>query len=181
MDLCIGKTLSQRPKSTNLSRRFRNFSLRRLSIINLLRSGERFSFGWEYEFGKSDITRAPDMPAFLLPVRRRAGKLFNIDPDSLVQTSIINNQPERRLSGTGTFCILALSSAFLLAQHAGCDFENIAAPIEEHQRDKILSMEPQPRSVYLMSGASRETWQHSFLPATKLRYAMMMRTLRAKP
>jgi DNA oxidative demethylase len=31
------------------------------------------SFGWQYEFGKSEITTAPDMPAFLLPFRTRAG------------------------------------------------------------------------------------------------------------
>src|SRR5918992_3422461 len=46
------------------------------------------SFGWEYEFGKSDITTAPDIPAFILPFRTRAGALFNIDPNSLIQTSI---------------------------------------------------------------------------------------------
>ena len=47
------------------------------------------SFGWQYEFGASEITTAPDMPAFLLPVRTRAGTLFNIAPNSLIQTSII--------------------------------------------------------------------------------------------
>jgi alkylated DNA repair dioxygenase AlkB len=47
------------------------------------------SFGWQYEFGTSEITTAPDMPAFLLPVRTRTGNLFNIDPNSLIQTSII--------------------------------------------------------------------------------------------
>src|SRR5688500_5801794 len=47
------------------------------------------SFGWQYEFGKSEITTAPDMPAFPLPLRTRAGNLFNIDPNSLIQTSII--------------------------------------------------------------------------------------------
>ena len=47
------------------------------------------SFGWQYEFGSSEITTAPDMPAFLLPVRTRAGNFFNIDPNSLIQTSII--------------------------------------------------------------------------------------------
>src|SRR5438445_10534977 len=41
MDLFIIKTLSQRPKSTNLSVRFRDFILRRLNIINLPGSGER--------------------------------------------------------------------------------------------------------------------------------------------
>ena len=34
------------------------------------------SFGWEYEFGKSDITTAPGVPAFLLPVRIRAPNLL---------------------------------------------------------------------------------------------------------
>jgi alkylated DNA repair dioxygenase AlkB len=47
------------------------------------------------------------------------------------------------------------------------------------KRDEILSMELQPRSIYLMSGASRETWQHSIPPVKKLRYAIMMRTLRS--
>src|SRR5688572_33193720 len=47
------------------------------------------SFGWQYEFGASEITAAPEMPPFLLPLRVRAGKVFNIDPNSLVQTSII--------------------------------------------------------------------------------------------
>src|ERR1700752_2105043 len=47
------------------------------------------SFGWQYEFGTSEITTAPDVPEFLLPVRTLAGNFFNIDPNSLVQTSII--------------------------------------------------------------------------------------------
>jgi alkylated DNA repair protein (DNA oxidative demethylase) len=46
------------------------------------------------------------------------------------------------------------------------------------KRDEILSIELQPRSVYLMSGASREQWQHSIPPVKELRYAIMMRTLR---
>jgi alkylated DNA repair dioxygenase AlkB len=48
-------------------------------------------------------------------------------------------------------------------------------------RDELLSIELHPRSIYLMSGASRELWQHSIPPVKALRYAIMMRTLRAKP
>src|ERR1043165_6367945 len=47
------------------------------------------SFGWQYEFGSDDITRAPDLPEFLLPLRDRAGKLFNVDVCSLAQASIV--------------------------------------------------------------------------------------------
>jgi len=31
------------------------------------------NFGWQYEFGASEITRAPEVPAFVLPIRTRAG------------------------------------------------------------------------------------------------------------
>jgi alkylated DNA repair dioxygenase AlkB len=48
-------------------------------------------------------------------------------------------------------------------------------------RDELLSIELQPRSIYLMSGPSRESWQHSIPPVKELRYSIMMRTVRAKP
>jgi alkylated DNA repair dioxygenase AlkB len=48
-------------------------------------------------------------------------------------------------------------------------------------RDELLSIDLQPRSIYLMSGDSRELWQHSIPPVKELRYAIVMRTLRGKP
>ena len=45
-------------------------------------------------------------------------------------------------------------------------------------RDEVLSIELQPRGIYLMSGASREIWQHSIPPVKELRYSIMMRTVR---
>ena len=50
------------------------------------------SFGWQYEFGRDEITRASDMPEFLMQLRERAGKLFEIDADSLVQASIVESR-----------------------------------------------------------------------------------------
>src|SRR5215831_9855380 len=47
------------------------------------------SFGWQYEFGGSEITQAADPPAFLALLRTRAGNVFNIEPVSLVQTTVI--------------------------------------------------------------------------------------------
>jgi hypothetical protein len=48
------------------------------------------SFGWQYEFGRDEITRASDIPEFLLPLRERAGKLFEIDADSPARKNVIN-------------------------------------------------------------------------------------------
>jgi alkylated DNA repair dioxygenase AlkB len=139
------------------------------------------SFGWQYEFGKSDITTAPDIPAFLLPVRTRAGNLFNLDPSSLIQASIIEysvGSPigwHRDIPHFGVVVGISLGAACRMR------FRKFSRARSKNNRDEILSIELQPRSIYLMSGASRETWQHSIPPVKELRYAIMMRTLRAQP
>jgi alkylated DNA repair dioxygenase AlkB len=138
------------------------------------------SFGWQYEFGASEITTAPEIPPYLLPVRTRAGSLFNIDPRSLVQISIIEysvGSPigwHRDIPHFGVVVGISLGAAcrIRLRKYSRPRSKNL-------KRDEILSMELQPRSIYLMSGASRETWQHSIPPVKKLRYAIMMRTLRS--
>jgi alkylated DNA repair dioxygenase AlkB len=139
------------------------------------------SFGWQYEFGKSEITTAPDMPAFLLPVRIRAGTLFNIDPNSLMQTSIIEYSTgspigwHRDISQFGVVLGISLGAACRMRFRK---YNRVRSRILK--RDEILSIELEPRSLYLMSGASRELWQHSIPPVKDLRYSIMMRTLRAQ-
>ena len=139
------------------------------------------SFGWQYEFGKSEITTAPDMPAFLLPVRIRAGTLFNIDPNSLMQTSIIEYSTgspigwHRDISQFGFVVGISLGAACRMRFRK---YNRVRSRILK--RDEILSIELEPRSLYLRSGASRELWQHSIPPVKDLRYSIMMRTLRAQ-
>src|SRR5215470_11044857 len=139
------------------------------------------SFGWQYEFGENEITAAPDVPAFLLPVRVRAGSLFNIDPNSLVQTTIIEysvGSPigwHRDIPHFGVVVGISLGAACRMRfrKYSRARSKNL-------KRDEILSLELQQRSIYLMSGPSREIWQHTIPPVKELRYAIMMRTLRAQ-
>jgi alkylated DNA repair dioxygenase AlkB len=140
------------------------------------------SFGWQYEFGASEITAAPEMPPFLLPVRTRAAKAFNIDPNSLIQTSIIEYSTgspigwHRDIPHFGVVVGISLGAACRMRFRK---YSRVRS--KKLNRDEVLSLELEPRSVYLMSGASREIWQHSIPPVKELRYAIMMRTLRAKP
>jgi alkylated DNA repair dioxygenase AlkB len=137
------------------------------------------SFGWQYEFGKSAITPAPDVPAFLLPVRTRAGKFFNIDPESLTQMSIIEYSTgspigwHRDIPQFGVVVGISLGAACRMRFR-----KYDRGRSKNSNRAEILSAELQPRSIYLMSGASREIWQHSIPPVKELRYAIMMRTVR---
>jgi alkylated DNA repair dioxygenase AlkB len=140
------------------------------------------SFGWQYEFGTSEITTAPDIPEFLLPVRTCAANFFNIDPNSLVQTSIIEYSTgspigwHRDIPHFGVVVGISLGAACRIR------FRKFSRDRSKTlNRDEVLSIELQPRSIYLMSGPSRESWQHSIPPVKELRYAIMMRTLRARP
>jgi alkylated DNA repair dioxygenase AlkB len=139
------------------------------------------SFGWQYEFGSSEITTAPDVPAFLLPIRACAGNFFGIDPYSLVQASIIEysiGSPigwHRDIPHFGVVVGISLGAPCRMRFR-----KHSRARSKTSKHDEILSIELQPRSIYLMSGPSRESWQHSIPPVKALRYSMMMRTLRSK-
>jgi alkylated DNA repair dioxygenase AlkB len=143
-------------------------------------SGKRrtASFGWQYEFGDSEIRTAAEIPDFLLLIRTRAGNCFNIDPISLVQVTVIEysiGSPigwHRDIPQFGVVVGISLAAACRMKfrkYHRG--------RAKNSTRDEVLSIELQPRSIYLMSGPSRESWQHSIPPVKELRYAIMMRTL----
>jgi alkylated DNA repair dioxygenase AlkB len=139
------------------------------------------SFGWQYEFGKTEITTAPDIPAFLLPLRTRAGKLFDIDPNNLTQTSIIEYSTgspigwHRDIPQFGVVVGISLGAACRMRFRK---YNRVRST--NSKRDEILAIELQPRSIYLMSGASRQIWQHSIPPVKELRYSIMMRTVRGE-
>jgi alkylated DNA repair dioxygenase AlkB len=146
-------------------------------------SGKRrtASFGWQYEFGASEITTAPEIPAFLLGVRTRAGTLFNMDPNRLVQASIIEYSTGSPIGWHRDIPYFGVVFGISLGAACRMRFRKYnRARSKNLRRDEILSIELQPRAIYLMSGASREMWQHSIPPVKELRYAIMMRTLRAK-
>ncbi len=136
------------------------------------------SFGWAYEFGKKDIAPAPEIPAFLLPVRTRAEDLFGIEPNSLAHASIIEYPTgapigwHRDIPHFGVVVGISLGAACRMR------FRKYERARSKTSKREILSIELQPRSVYLMSGASREIWQHSIPPVKELRYAIMMRTVK---
>ena len=136
------------------------------------------SFGWDYEFGAKDITKAPDMPAFLLPVRARAGTLFNIEPTHLTQASIIEYSIGSPIGWHRDIPHFGVAVGISLGAACRMRFRKTDRRWSKNKNpDEILAIELQPRSIYLMSGASREMWQHSIPPVKELRYSIVMRTL----
>ena len=138
------------------------------------------SFGWEYEFGSSEITTAAVLPAFLLPIRLRAGELFNMDPNSLLQASIIEYSIGSPIGWHRDVPHFGEVVGISLGAPCRMRFRKYSRNRSKLDRDEILTIELHPRSIYLLSGAARETWQHSIPPVRELRYSIVMRTVRAK-
>lgn len=137
------------------------------------------SFGWQYEFGDSEIRTAPEIPEFLLPIRTRAANLFNIDPNSLVQVTVIEYSIGSPIGWHRDIPQFGVVVGISLGARCRMRFRKYHRGRSKiSTRDEVLSIELQPRSIYLMSGPSRESWQHSIPPVKELRYAIMMRTLR---
>jgi alkylated DNA repair dioxygenase AlkB len=136
------------------------------------------SFGWQYEFGAGDIAVAQEMPSFVLPLREHAGALFHIDPNSLLQASIIEYSPGSPIGWHRDIPQFGIVVGISLGGACRMRFRKYRRVRTKNKRDETLSIELQPRSIYLMSGASRESWQHAIPPVKNLRYSIMMRTLR---
>jgi alkylated DNA repair dioxygenase AlkB len=137
------------------------------------------SFGWQYEFGDKEISAAPDIPSFLLPLRARAGSLLSIGPSSLVQTSILEYSTGSPIGWHRDIPHFGIVAGISLGAPCRIKFRKYhRVRPKTANRGEILSIELQPRSIYLMSGAARELWQHSIPPVKALRYSIMMSTLR---
>jgi alkylated DNA repair dioxygenase AlkB len=179
--ICQADFISE-PEERELIREIQKVHLAPFKYYQFIGKRRTASFGWQYEFGTSEITTAPDMPPFLLAVRTRAGNFFNIDPNSLVQTSIIEYSTgspigwHRDIPDFGVVVGISLGAACRMRFRK---YNRVRS--KTLNRDETLSIELQPGSIYLMSGPARESWQHSIPPVKELRYSIMMRTLRQKP
>ncbi|HEY1233565.1 MAG TPA: alpha-ketoglutarate-dependent dioxygenase AlkB [Candidatus Binatia bacterium] len=138
------------------------------------------TFGWQYEFGNNDIIKAPDLPEFLLPLRERAGKLFKMDVDSLVQASIVEYPLGAPIGWHRDIPQFGIIIGVSLAGACRMRLREYRRPRSKtSRRGEAVSIELEPRSIYLMSGSSRQRWQHSIPPVKESRYSVVMRTLRS--
>jgi alkylated DNA repair dioxygenase AlkB len=130
------------------------------------------SFGWRYAFDGSGMHRAEPIPEFLLPVRERAAGLADLSSSVLEHVLILQYRPgaaigwhkDRPDFGEVIGISLLSPCTFRLRRKRGATWERRAVVAE-------------PRSAYLLRGASRSEWEHSIPPQQALRYSITFRTL----
>ncbi len=131
------------------------------------------SFGWKYDFSRSHLIRAEDMPEELLGVRERAGAFVGLDGEHLQQCLINEYLPgapigwhrDRPAFEKVVGISLLSPCSFRLRKRVGERFER-------------RTVEVAPRSIYAMTGEARSEWEHSIPPAKAHRYSITFRNFR---
>jgi alkylated DNA repair dioxygenase AlkB len=130
------------------------------------------SFGWRYDFNGGGLQEAGEMPAFLLPVRERAAALAGLDPSALEHALLIEYAPG---AGIGWHRDRpAFDDVIGVSLLSGCTFRLRRKVGGAWERRALVA---EPRSAYLLRGASRTEWEHSIPPLATLRYSITFRSM----
>ncbi len=129
------------------------------------------SFGWRYDYVRRDVTEAPPLPGFLERLRAKAAAAFDRRADDFQQV-LINDYPpgagigwhrDKAQFGEVIGVSLFAPGLFRFRRPAGERWERAALTVA-------------PRSAYLLSGPSRDLWQHSIPPVERHRASITFRT-----
>jgi alkylated DNA repair dioxygenase AlkB len=134
------------------------------------------SFGWHYDFNGGGLKQAGELPEFLLPLRQRAADFAGLERLALEHALVIEYRPgagigwhrDRPQFGDVVGISLLAPCTFRLRRKAGGAWER-------------RSLMAEPRSAYLLRGASRTQWEHSIPALETLRYSVTFRTLLNSP
>ena len=130
-------------------------------------------FGFDYGYESWQLVPAEPIPEDLAWLRSRAADVAGLPPGALAQT-LVTRYPAGATIGWhrdapmfGVVVGVSLASACRMRFQRGSGAER-----------RVFELELAPRSVYVLDGEIRSSWQHS-IPATKdLRYSVTFRTLR---
>ena len=130
------------------------------------------SFGWRYDFNGGGLQKADDMPAFLLRVRDKAAAFAQIAAANLQQALVTEYRPGAAIGWHKDRSVFG--DVIGLSLRSACMFR-LRRRIDTNWQRASLTVEP--RSIYVLRGASRSQWEHSIPPVSTLRYSVTFRSL----
>ena len=136
------------------------------------------SYGGQYDFTAQRLNVAEPLPAWLDPLRERAGAWAGIAPEAFTQALVAEYQPGTPLGWHRDVPDFEDILGISLAHEAVLRFRPY--PHVKGRREGALKLVVQPRSIYLLRGASRWAWQHAVSPTKALRYSVTLRTAASK-
>lgn len=132
-------------------------------------------FGLRYDYRRRAVVEAAPIPEFLIPLRQRVAEVAGRPAAAFAQI-LINEY--RQGAGIGWHRdkpqFEEIAGVSLLAP---CNFRLRRRDGTKWNRKTVIV---DPRSVYLMTGPSRNEWEHSIPPVNEHRYSITLRTVRVR-
>ncbi len=143
-------------------------------------------FGLDYEYQTAAVAPGVPIPAFLLPLRERAGSFTGRRPEEFAEL-LVTEYPAG--AGIGWHRDApAFEIVVGISLLAACTMQFRPWPVARPppgsaraSREKPLSLVLEPRSAYIIRGPSRSAWQHHIPTTPARRISLTFRTLRGAP
>jgi alkylated DNA repair dioxygenase AlkB len=130
-------------------------------------------YGWDYGYESWQLSAAPPIPRFLLPLRDRCAGMAGLEPHALEEVLVSRYPPGASIGwhrDAPMFgpCVIGVS----LLGAARMRFRR-----KEGEGYLTAALELAPRSAYVLAGEARSVWQHTLSPVKHLRYSLSFRTV----
>jgi alkylated DNA repair protein (DNA oxidative demethylase) len=135
-------------------------------------------FGWDYDYSGWSIHPTTPPPPWLDDLARRCAESAHIQRESLEQF-LVARYPAGATIGWHRDAPMFGTPVIGVSFCAPC-----AMKFRRRRDDDgfdLYSRLLEPRSLYILDGAARGSWQHSIPPIKGLRYSITMRTLSRRP
>jgi alkylated DNA repair dioxygenase AlkB len=131
------------------------------------------SFGWRYDFSRTKLEKADEVPGELAALQARAEAFAELPPGALQQVLIneyrqgapIGWHRDRPVFDKVVGVSLGAACPFRLRRRTPGGFDRLTLTLE-------------PCSAYLLSGPARSEWEHSIPPVLEHRYSVTFRSFR---
>jgi alkylated DNA repair dioxygenase AlkB len=132
------------------------------------------AFGAGYDFDANELTPAPVMAPFLLPLRERIAAWASVEAAAFGYALVAEYRPGTPLGWHRDVPHFELVAGVSLASAATMRFRRYPP----RKGSPIHTLELAPRSAYVLRGEARWEWQHSIAATQRLRYSITFRTRR---
>lgn len=132
------------------------------------------SFAAGYDFDANELTPAPVMASFLLPLRDKVARWSGTPAEDFGYALVAEYRPGTQLGWHRDVPQFEKVAGVSLGSPAVMRFRRF--PPQKGAR--ILTLELAPRSAYILQDDARWKWQHSIARTPGLRYSITFRTCR---
>jgi len=130
------------------------------------------SFGAGYDFTENELTPAPTLAPFLLPLREKIARWVGIPAEKFGYALVSEYRPGTELGWHRYVPHFEVVAGVSLAGMATMRFRRFPP----RKGEPAYTLELAPRSAYVMRNDARWKWQHSIAATPALRYSITFRT-----